>query len=98
RKLGRRKVGYLARTTDGGRGAVSAFGDALKKQGATIELVEYVGQADTDFYSQLTKFKAAGVDAVMITDDAPKAAKMMQQMKELGLNAKVLVPGGHEWP
>ena len=97
-QLGMKKVGYIAVNTDWGRGAVVAFGDVLKKQGATVDLVEYVGQADTDFYSQLTKFKAAGVDSVLITDDAPKAAKMLQQMKELGLNAKVLVTGGSAWP
>jgi branched-chain amino acid transport system substrate-binding protein len=97
-RLGMKKVGYLAVNTDWGRGAVAAFGDVLKKQGASIDLVEYVGQADTDFYAQLTKFKAAGVDSVLITDDAPKTAKMLQQMKELGLNAKVLVTGGSAWP
>ena len=97
-QLGMKKVGYIAVNTDWGRGAVVAFGDVLKKQGATVDLVEYVGQADTDFYSQLTKFKAAGVDSVLITDDAPKTAKMLQQMKELGLNAKVLVTGGSAWP
>ena len=97
-QLGLKKVGYIAVNTDWGRGAVVAFGDVLKKQGGTIELVEYVGQADTDFYSQLTKFKAANVDGVIITDDAPKTAKMLQQMKELGLNAKVLVTGGSAWP
>ena len=97
-QLGIKKAGYIAVNTDWGRGAVVAFGDVLKKQGATVDLVEYVGQADTDFYSQLTKFKAAGVDSVIITDDAPKAAKMLQQMKELGLNAKVLITGGSAWP
>ena len=97
-KLGMKKVGYIAVNTDWGRGAVTAFGDALKKAGATVELVEYVGQADTDFYPQLTKFKNAGVDSVIITDDAPKTAKMLQQMKEMGLNAKVLVTGGSAWP
>ncbi|HEX6775409.1 MAG TPA: penicillin-binding protein activator [Methylomirabilota bacterium] len=96
--LGMKKIGYLAVNTDWGRGAVAAFGEAFKKNGATIEAVEYVGQADTDFYAQLTKFKAAGVDSVVITDDAPKAAKMLQQMKELGLNVKVLVTGGSAWP
>src|SRR2546426_3335565 len=53
-QLGLKKVGYLAVNTDWGRGAVTAFGDVLKKHGAKIEAVEYVGQADTDFYSQLT--------------------------------------------
>jgi branched-chain amino acid transport system substrate-binding protein len=96
--LGMKKVGYIAVNTDWGRGAVVAFGDVLKKGGATVELVEYVGQGDTDFYAQLTKFKAAGVDSLIITDDAPKTAKMLQQMKELGLNAKVLVTGGSAWP
>lgn len=97
-QLGMKKVGYIAVNTDWGRGAVTAFGDVLKKHGASVDLVEYVGQADTDFYSQLTKFKAANVDSVLITDDAPKTAKMLQQMKELGLNAKVLVTGGSAWP
>jgi len=97
-QLGMKKIGYLAVNTDWGRGAVVAFGDVIKKQGGNVELVEYVGQADTDFYAQLTKFKAAGVDSVIITDDAPKTAKMLQQMKELGLNAKVLVTGGSAWP
>jgi branched-chain amino acid transport system substrate-binding protein len=96
--LGMKKVGYLAVNTDWGRGAVAAFTEAVKKNGGTVDLVEYVGQADTDFYSQLTKFKAANVDSVMITDDAPKTAKMLQQMKELGLNVKVLVTGGSAWP
>ena len=97
-KLGMKKIGYLAVNTDWGRGAVVAFGEAFKKNGASVEAVEYVGQADTDFYAQLTKFKAAGVDSVVITDDAPKAAKMLQQMKELGLDVKVLVTGGSAWP
>jgi branched-chain amino acid transport system substrate-binding protein len=97
-RLGMKKVGYIAVNTDWGRGAVTAFGDALKKSGAMVELVEYVGQADTDFYPQLTKFKNAGVDSVIITDDAPKTAKMLQQMKEMKLNAKVLVTGGSAWP
>ncbi len=97
-KLGMKKVGYIAVNTDWGRGAVVAFSDVLKKNGASVDLVEYVGQADTDFYPQLTKFKAAGVDSVLITDDAPKTAKMLQQMKELGLDAKVLVTGGSAWP
>ena len=97
-KLGMKKIGFMAVNTDWGRGAVAAFGEAFKKNGATVEAVEYVGQADTDFYAQLTKFKAAGVDSIVITDDAPKTAKMLQQMKELGLNVKVLVTGGSAWP
>ena len=97
-KLGMKKIGYLAVNTDWGRGAAAAFGEAFKKNGATVEAVEFVGQADTDFYAQLTKFKAAGVDSVVITDDAPKTAKMLQQMKELGLDVKVLVTGGSAWP
>jgi branched-chain amino acid transport system substrate-binding protein len=97
-KLGMKKIGYLAVNTDWGRGAVVAFGEAFKKNGASVDAVEYVGQADTDFYAQLTKFKAAGVDSIVITDDAPKTAKMLQQMKELGLDVKVLVTGGSAWP
>lgn len=97
-KLGIKRAGYLAVNTDWGRGAVVAFTEVLKKHGASVELAEYVGQAETDFYPQLTKFKAAGVDSVLITDDAPKTAKMLQQIHELGLKVKVLVTGGSAWP
>ncbi len=97
-KLGMKRVGYIAVNTDWGRGAVIAFGESVKKAGGNIEMVEYVGQADTDFYSQLTKFKAAGLDSVIITDDAPKLAKMLQQMRDLGYRPKVLSTGGSSFP
>jgi branched-chain amino acid transport system substrate-binding protein len=97
-KLGMKRVGYIAVNTDWGRGAVTAFGDPIKKSGGNIEAVEYVGQADTDFYSQLTKFKAAGLDSVIVTDDAPKLAKMLVQMRDLGYRPKVMSTGGSSFP
>lgn len=97
-KLGMKRVGYIAVNTDWGRGAVTAFGESVKKAGGAIEMVEYVGQDDTDFYPQLTKFKAAGLDSVIITDDAPPLAKMMQQMRDLGYRPKVLSTGGSSFP
>jgi branched-chain amino acid transport system substrate-binding protein len=39
-----------------------------------------------------------GFDAVYVVAKAIETAKMLQQMKELGLNAKVLVTGGSAWP
>ena len=97
-KLGMKRAGYIAVNTDWGRGAVIAFGDALKKAGGSVEAVEYVGQTDTDFYAQLTKFKSANLDSVIITDDAPKLAKMLQQMRDLGYRPKVLSTGGSSFP
>lgn len=97
-KLGMKRVGYIAVNTDWGRGAVVAFRGPLEKAGATIEMAEYVGQADTDFYAPLTKFKAAGLDSVVITDDVPKITKMLQQMNDLGYHPKVLTTGGSNFP
>ena len=93
-----KKIGYIAVNTDWGRGAVVAFGDVLKKNGATVEPSSTWARPTPTSTPQLTKFKAAGVDSVVITDDAPKTAKMLQQMKELGLDVKVLVTGGSAWP
>src|ERR1700693_3947640 len=66
-KLGVKKADFLAVNTDWGRGAVSAFGDLLKKKGESVGVVEYMDQAATDMSAQLTKIKGSGGDTLFVT-------------------------------
>jgi branched-chain amino acid transport system substrate-binding protein len=50
-----KKYDFLAVNTDWGRGAVTAFGEVLRQQGATAGAVEYMDQAATDLNAQITK-------------------------------------------
>src|SRR5215510_7550563 len=47
-KLGVKSADFLAVNTDWGRGAVSAFGDMLKKKGTAVGNAEFMEQAATD--------------------------------------------------
>src|SRR5262247_3666645 len=59
-KLGVKKADFLAVNTDWGRGAVSAFGDILKKHGVAVGAAEFMDQAATDMNAQITKIKGTG--------------------------------------
>src|ERR671934_397327 len=56
-KLGVKRADFLAVNTDWGRGAVTAFGDMLKKKGATVGAAEFMDQKDNDMNAQITKIK-----------------------------------------
>ena len=47
-RLGIKRADFLAVNTDWGRGAVTAFGDMLKKKGAAVGPAEFMDQAATD--------------------------------------------------
>src|ERR687891_685489 len=53
--LGVKKADFMAVNTDWGRGAVTAFGDLLKRSGATVGVAEHMDQAATDMNAQITK-------------------------------------------
>src|SRR4030095_6900941 len=60
-------VDKLGVKTDGGVGSITAFGDMLKKKGATVGVAEYMDQAATDMNAQITKIKATGGDTLFLT-------------------------------
>src|SRR5215510_1299058 len=55
-----KKADFLAVNTDWGRGAVQAFGDLVKKSGASVGATEFMEQAATDMSAQLNKIKGDG--------------------------------------
>jgi branched-chain amino acid transport system substrate-binding protein len=96
--LGIKNYDFLAVNTDWGRGAVGAFGEILKKTGATQGAVEFMDQAATDLSAQLTKIKGTGADTLMVTTSVEQITLLLKQAQELRLNRRILTTGGSSSP
>lgn len=67
-----------------------AFKMFFEQKGGTVSVFEAYQTEETDFRSILSKVKASGAQAVFIAPQSPdKAALLLKQIKELGLNVKV---------
>lgn len=97
-KLGVKRADFLAVNTDWGRGAVGAFGDMLKKKGATVGAAEFMDQAATDMNAQITKIKATGGDTLFLTTAVEQITLVMKQAQEQRLGRKVVTTGGSSSP
>ncbi len=61
-----------------------------KKQGLTVVAAEsYNSATDKNFIPQLSKFKAANADWILVTGAGPAAGLILKQKAEMGYNAKV---------
>jgi branched-chain amino acid transport system substrate-binding protein len=97
-KLGVKKADFLAVNTDWGRGAVSAFGDILKKKGESVGVVEYMDQAATDMSAQLTKIKGSGGDTLFVTTAVEQITLILKQAQEQRVVRKIITTGGSSSP
>jgi branched-chain amino acid transport system substrate-binding protein len=97
-KLGVKRADFLAVNTDWGRGAVSAFGDMLKKKGAAVASSEFMDQAATDMSAQLTKMKSDGADTLFLTTSVEQITLVLKQAQEQRLQRKVVTTGGSSSP
>ena len=97
-KLGVKRADFLAVNTDWGRGAVGAFGDMLKKRGATVGAAEFMDQAATDMNAQITKIKATGGDTLFLTTAVEQITLVLKQSQEQRLGRKIVTTGGSSSP
>jgi branched-chain amino acid transport system substrate-binding protein len=97
-KLAVKKADFLAVNTDWGRGAVTAFGDILKKKGETVGVVEFMDQAATDMNAQLTKIKGSGGDTLFVTTAVEQITLILKQAQEQRLSRKIITTGGSSSP
>jgi branched-chain amino acid transport system substrate-binding protein len=97
-KLGVKRADFLAVNTDWGRGAVGAFGDMLKKQGAAVGAAEYMDQAATDMNAQITKIKGGGGDTLFLTTAVEQITLVLKQSQEQRLARKIITTGGSSSP
>jgi branched-chain amino acid transport system substrate-binding protein len=97
-RLGIKKADFLAVNTDWGRGAVTAFGDVLKRKGRDVAAVEFMDQAATDMSAQLTKIRATGGDTIFVTTGVEQITLVLKQAQEQRLARRVLTTGGSSSP
>jgi branched-chain amino acid transport system substrate-binding protein len=93
-----KQAAFLAVNTDWGRGAVTAFGDLLKRSGATVGATEFMDQAATDMNAQITKIKAGPSDTLFLTTSVEQITLVLKQAQEQRLGRKIITTGGSSSP
>jgi branched-chain amino acid transport system substrate-binding protein len=93
-----KQAAFLAVNTDWGRGAVTAFGDLLKRSGATVGATEFMDQAATDMNAQITKIKAGPSDTLFLTTSVEQITLVLKQAQEQRLARKIITTGGSSSP
>jgi len=96
--LGVKQADFMAVNTDWGRGAVAAFGDALKRRGAGVGAVEYMDQAATDMSAQITKIKGSGGDTLFLTTSVEQITLVLKQAQEQRVARTIVTTGGSSSP
>jgi ABC-type branched-subunit amino acid transport system substrate-binding protein len=85
-----RTVGVIDDRTAFGQGIAMEFIKQAKRSGMKVAGHEFTTDKSTDFAAILTALKARKVDAIFFGGYAPQGAPMARQMRQLGLNAKLL--------
>ena len=94
KKLGIKRVAFLARNDDWGRASSGVYQARLKELGGTVLSSDYYAPGEKDFYAHLTKVKALNPEGVNMVDVSGPVATQVKQMAELGLTAKALGSDG----
>ncbi len=89
-KIGAKKVAIIDDRTAYGQGLADEFEKAAKAAGATVVAREYTSDKSTDFAAILTTIKGKKPELVFFGGMDPQGGPMAQQMKRLGLSAKLL--------
>jgi len=89
-KMGARRVAVIDDRTAYGQGLVTEFSKGLRDQGATVVAREFTHDKASDFNAILTKIRAAKPDLVFFGGMSAVAGPMLRQMKQLGMNVKMM--------
>lgn len=89
-----KKVAIIYDTNDYGVGLQKIFTPELVKQGLKPAEVQSYQTTDKDFTAQLTHIAAAEPDAVMVFGTLPAIAAIMNQARDLGIEARFLGAAG----
>ena len=85
-----KSVGVIDDRTAFGQGLAEEFTKVAKSAGLKVAGQEFTTDKATDFSTILTSMKAKNADVIFFGGYAPQGAPMARQMKQLGLNAKLL--------
>jgi len=90
RKL--KRIGIIRTQARYARVGVEKFSDEAKRLGHVPVLEVKFERGDTDFSAQLRMLKNARVDGVVIWAEVPEAAKILTQMRAMGMKQPVFGP------
>jgi branched-chain amino acid transport system substrate-binding protein len=85
-----RRVAVIDDRTAYGQGLAAEFTKGLQQQGGTVVAREFTNDKATDFNSILTKIRATKPDLVFFGGMNAVAGPMLRQMKQLGMNTKMM--------
>lgn len=90
KKKGAKSVAILSALDVWARTLANAWTDEAERQGLKVVAAEsYNSATDKNFIPQLSKFKAAGADWILVTGAGPAAGLILKQKAEIGYTAKV---------
>jgi branched-chain amino acid transport system substrate-binding protein len=92
-KLQLKTVAYIGVNDDWGRGGIEDFSRDLSAMGVKTVMKEYFDHGATDFYTLLTKLRAAKPDGVFVAAETQDGSILVKQFKEFGLNTKIFGVG-----
>jgi len=92
-ELGFKRVALLRVNDRYGRFGVVKFRDASRRLGHPVVIEQKFMPGDTDFRRQLQVIEDSRVDAIVLWTNVGPAAKILQQMRELGMKQRVF--GSH---
>lgn len=90
RDLKLKNVGVIDDRTAFGQGIANEFIRQAKASGMNVVGREFTSDKASDFSAILTALKAKRVDAIFFGGYAPQGAPMARQMKQFGMDAKLL--------
>src|SRR3546814_5996514 len=93
-----RSVFFLAANDDWGRGTVDSFKHVLEGLGAKTVGTEFFEYSHADFYTLLTKVRAANPDLIVVAAETQAAATLVKQAKELSVKSKIFGVGAWATP
>ncbi|MGC8972355.1 MAG: ABC transporter substrate-binding protein [bacterium] len=84
----------LLENSDYGREGGQIWSSYMESRGVKKLAEEYFNIGSVDFYSQLSKIKAADPDVIFTIANTNDAANILKQAKEIGLNKQFVMLGG----
>ena len=89
-KMGAKKIAIIDDRTAYGQGLADEFEKAAKAAGGEVVAREFTNDKATDFTAILTSIKGKAPDLVFFGGMDPQGGPLAQQLKRLGLSAKLL--------
>jgi len=94
KKLGKTKVGVLSSNTGFGGAGKKQIEKLAAENGITVVASEVYDKAATDLTAEVTKIKAAGVEAVINWSIEPAQAIVLKNIRQVGLDVPVFQSHG----